>query len=373
MKCIALLVVYLAVVFSATSAAAQLGAINSLLQMAAEAPDTGHSRHSRQSISIVSSDRPGSTRCINATIAAQCTSGFSQGAIDLFQGCGRPDLSSSVVAECSRNEFGDYCTLALQDFNKIATLYSQFCADTIANGQCSSMCSEQLRALRDTHGCCLNTLYNDSSSFLNVFGDLFSNELWSLCNIEPVDFCGSNTGLTVGPVGQICSNTVILQLVLDHVCNFETYGPVVEQLFEEDCADVAQQAIDICGTRSGQLCILNAEVSLRAATVNSVCSSIVCRTACSTALRAYRNAAGCCLNSVLNNTLSPDPSTSFELWDRCNVDTPAFCPSVLGVETTVGTTEITPTTSGATTTHEGVFKLTLAFAALGIILFNMIM
>ena len=303
---------------------------------------TGHYLHRRQ---LLPTDMNGGVRCFTESVAAQCQSGIQQEEINILQQCGLTNLSELSAGECSRNEVRQYCTPAVYELIEagIFGYYDQFCDDAIASGQCSSACSTILQDI-SAYGCCLNTAFNNSFSL----DDLLSYQLWTLCNVGTLDFCSSDNGQIIPPAGSGCTNDELTQQLLELLCC--SGGPVVEHLLKQDCPDLAQLIINQCGRRNGKFCLEDSEIILQASSVPSSCSSTTstCQSTCATALRSYRDTAGCCLNNLLNNTFQPNPITDFELWDRCNVDAPDFCPSTLG----------------ATTVHERVLMLTLAFALL---------
>ena len=133
--------------------------------------------------------------------------------IELAQRCGTNQEASlnHLQFECAKNEKGIECyKLAAKNSDVMYDVYANCWNET---DTCASECRAALEHFRDTHGCCVNTLYNTTSSAFDyesalstaVYYDedmgVVQYGLWERCGISTPGFCNTPQGLTSSGTG----------------------------------------------------------------------------------------------------------------------------------------------------------------------------
>ena len=108
--------------------------------------------------------------------------------VDFLFTCGEQGeaLAELFIIFCGLNENNNFCVELVN--NTAPIIFAAVTCPLQNDGVCPSGCDSILLDLRDTFGCCLNTLFNGTQ-----FGtfDIVSNDLWSSCNVETPGFCES--------------------------------------------------------------------------------------------------------------------------------------------------------------------------------------
>ena len=112
-------------------------------------------------------------RCRNVILNEICTNGLYQDFSDVVRGCGQD--TEFPHARCTQNFLGGFC-----DDDKYYNI------ERVCNSPCSPECRELLVSAGSELGCCIASIYNDSSVSSYYQPAIFNFTLWSSCGVEPV-------------------------------------------------------------------------------------------------------------------------------------------------------------------------------------------
>ena len=278
--------------------------------------------------------------------AVICDPSYATGQImvDSSLGCNDGlDAARRDVGLCSRNKNGQFCyhfDLRRQQFYNYARNVSLNCPSlsSYSNYECTDLCRVSLQNLSSNLGCCLNSIYNISTSNYWTNGDL-----WAACSVNSPDFCRNSTlTLTLRNVtaNRNCSE------IYSHMplyCNAQYFKPLLD-IYKQCRNPVYEMFTILCGlNENNQLCVQFQNSSLQLVTIQSQCHDYVhgCTHSCHTAINTFKTTLGCCVNiynasqynyEYYNITIreynGTDP-TDPDLWSACGIPTPGFCPSTL--------------------------------------------
>ena len=99
-------------------------------------------------------------------------------------------LARLFVDVCATNANGDFCLVLNQDVlsNGSTNLFTALDSCGVSTSTCTSSCRNTVSDARNTLGCCVNTLYNNSQG---IQLPALSNSYWNLCGVETPGFCTS--------------------------------------------------------------------------------------------------------------------------------------------------------------------------------------
>ena len=296
-------------------------------------------------------------RCASPGISIQCESDFQPRLIQNAINCGQNALARYIAGSCDRNPSGEYCALValqrLEDFsNAIAN-----CASFVEGSACPSGCASQLQSLRNSLGCCINSVFNLSIDASEVAGDpiaqafqsitmmnLFTYPLWSSCNVQTVGTCESSATVTPIHNSFVCTTLQFTEQALDIQCNSADAQRIVDATITAggQCYEIGQAQALTCSSRSdGQYCSaiiaagsLSGTQAVTPTGITLQCNQNQqsCSSGCRSAIEAVSNNLGCCFNSVYNTSLIGDIyefEASNALWNQCGIGTPGICESTL--------------------------------------------
>ena len=290
-------------------------------------------------------------RCTSPGISIQCESDFQPRLIQNAINCGQNAAARFIAGSCDRNPSGEYCAqVALQQLEDFSN----------ANANCASFVegsASQLQSLRNSLGCCINSVFNLSIDASEVAGDLvaqafqsitmmnlFTYPLWSSCNVQTVGTCESSATVTPIHNSPVCTTLQLTQQALDIQCNSADAQRIVDAIITAggQCYELGQAQALGCSSRSdGQYCSaiiaagsLNDTQAVTPTGITSQCNQNQqsCPSGCRSAIEAVSNNLGCCFNSVYNISLTGDIykfEASNALWNQCGIGTPGVCESTL--------------------------------------------
>ena len=293
--------------------------------------------------------------CAESIADVQCTSSFNLGLADTYAQCGRNDLATITANYCSSNEMRELCAAKISGgLNGLVSALTN-CSTEIAPGSttCSSACSTALQTLRNSFGCCINSLFNVTvvtggfsiTAAFTTFTPIFSSSLWEKCSVQTVGECPNVPSFTPGNRNPPCTVVEAFQAITTYQCTQTNIQPVLDALNRNsNCQFYTTILVNGCGQRSnGDLCVVDAIANpapnLFGAVITN-CSSFLTTqpcpgSSCTTAIEQFRNNSGCCVNNIFNSSIvaaaSPGAAllTSIALWDACGVSSPGFCTSTL--------------------------------------------
>ena len=120
-----------------------------------------------------------------------CTGVCEKAYFKLFKKCNDTALEQTYRATCGKAPSGDRCGDDILSTGVLGEL--SFACPPIAT-DCSGDCKQSIEDAKDTSGCCLNNLLNDTVvadySCLSTFNYLVSDDLWSECGVPTdIGFC----------------------------------------------------------------------------------------------------------------------------------------------------------------------------------------
>ncbi len=137
------------------------------------------------------------TEAARILLSQRCTqnsSGITVETLANTTGCG--GVAKLHVEICDTNSNGDFC--ALNGELTLAMAMIRNCAGSVNGGTCSFSCRQSMFSLRNALGCCINTLYNGTSTRIaplvpnaDLLLSFFTNSFWSRCGVSPPGACDS--------------------------------------------------------------------------------------------------------------------------------------------------------------------------------------
>ena len=276
---------------------------------------------------------------------AACSSGLTQGIIDVELTCGRTRIEDAVqdANGCAINEHGQYCSSALTLFDVNNTRRMNIegnCSGVVTSGTCSTACRTLLEDFRSRLGCCINILVNNTRS-VSASVDY---RVWNLCNVPlPAADCG-NRPVSVNPPDSVqqCTDEEYLNMVYQNLCSPERGQAYIDVIvLDSRCNQtlfaLAEYLKNLCSMDdSGRVCgltfsSLDPDI-IDLDTLNSACatSNISCTSNCRDGISNAKTLRGCCINWVNLSTDTPQ-ALSYGVWNSCGVESPGFCESPLSL------------------------------------------
>ena len=254
-----------------------------------------------------------------------CNNGLYNDYANVFQRCNSSDFATIIEVLCISNSMGAFCNAS------ISVLQSEV-ESSCDSSTCSSECRDVLTNIRSEVGCCIASIYNDSSRTLFYSPEPFNYTLWSNCGVEPVtQACPPSTvTLTKTEPDPTCSGNITstLQLLSSTICRREYIDPFVTLLSAEGCTEDLDEADRICSVNKfGTYCSafgFSLQTIFTAASENCQNTSI-CDPLCIETLNNITNTVGCCFNEEFNMTNSTVDWLSDEFWSMCNLESPGLC------------------------------------------------
>ena len=285
-----------------------------------------HNIHKRQ---IIDTDQ--FIECQDILYDEQCTSGQVQLTANIALQCNKTQTAKLLQDSCQRNPMGLYCGIAIA---VITTKMEEIERACLGSQSCNLQCQNILLELSDLFGCCINVIFNDTSSLLHN-PDLFTYSLWSACGLEPVpNDCTNTFTTTPTKVDHSCTDQSYIQQVTRLYCSRQFIEPLLERFSNEsNCEVQAQAAIEQCGVNEdGVYCSELPSLVVGLVDASKSCPTTTeCSENCTITLDAFNTSAGCCINNAYNGSgleLSGNFKYSFltaEFWRLCGIDTPGFC------------------------------------------------
>ena len=120
--------------------------------------------------------------------AIPCNPDHLEPRVKLSKSCGFPANEEPDLA-CEEGDDGVICVSYAADRTAISILdqVEQTCIK--GANDCTEACRSAVLSFRENLGCCVNNIYNNSLNMVYAA----SYELWSLCGVETVEVCGSES------------------------------------------------------------------------------------------------------------------------------------------------------------------------------------
>ena len=255
-------------------------------------------------------------------------------------------FAAGVASICARDpNIQMYCGEAQYYLPDILEYMQTDCADAIADEfvNCSPECAGSLTAIRNSLGCCINTIFNltgpDQFTTIEVG---FSYSLWSRCNVSSItSTCNFSITYEVSadPPSSDCNileqnNRVAAALCIpeEKRVRDEALANMPEctnfNLYLDSYCTRDPVANRYCLTRDG-----DSDTQKFIEPIRQYCqSNESCSDQCRNSLQEFQNDLGCCLNVVYNQTsqilgLDTFPLEDDSLFQLCGLSTPeATCP-----------------------------------------------
>ena len=120
----------------------------------------------------------------------------------------------SLSYDCAQNDNGVWCYHLAVNHNDV--MYDVYAKCIDVNETCTAACRSAIVVFRETHGCCVNALYNSTvfendellqnTVFYTKTMGVANYSLWSRCGVETLGHCDAPRELSGGtPVASIAS------------------------------------------------------------------------------------------------------------------------------------------------------------------------
>ena len=328
-------VVFCAGLLSISAAAVSDNLFGLSLQPSAQAVSSSlpYSRHKRQVENY--------WRCQGLTVVEACNSGLGQETANLALRCNMTFIATGTQDNCRPNSNGLYCGQYITYIDEVSNIETT-CATALTSG-CTAECSNLLMLFHNELGCCINPVFNSTSSGL-FRPEAFNNSLWTTCGVAPItESCSS------GPIRleatDINPNCDFFNEFKELACTRELVEPIFEALEDAgDCQAYLGATMEGCwvneeGERCSNLDRDPESSHSQLLRTQHMCSlsNTTCTEECMQALQNFSDVGGCCANSFFNGSLTlPRYSfLSFEFWSNCGVDTLGTCEVRLNAATTL--------------------------------------
>ncbi len=128
--------------------------------------------------------------------------------LDLFRDCMYP--SDAYERACEKDDKGIVCATYAFDSAALALINVVETNCIEGTDTCSELCRAAVVNIRENVGCCANNAYN--TSLVSLYAT--SYELWSLCEVETLEYCGDSDSGQVPAAGVTKLFLAIVTLVL---------------------------------------------------------------------------------------------------------------------------------------------------------------
>lgn len=303
------------------------------------------------------------TFCASFRNDAECMSGILQLDVDTVLRCrtaSNLETLRSQYSMCAKSESGAHCgSLPL-----VPSMVEQ-CSGSISSNNCTQECRSYLENLKNELGCCIN---EHSSIFNGTHNEIFSYDLWNLCEITvPPKSCrehGLTFNITKSTKNFTCTaehpyNQYDDPLYYSSLCAKDGPGQAYIDIMLKDknClsinSEVAKLVAERCSVNSnGGFCemeeqysnvydaIVRLEPTFCDVEINN--GTVGCRDDCRNYLNDVKNSLGCCINYFFTvNESIIDCHQYMQVLTSCGVESPEFCKSTLslnGARSTIYTT-----------------------------------
>lgn len=296
--------------------------------------------------------------CSKVVTRHQCETGYVQGRLGVVLKCRNESLARLGAEGCATNHNGEYCASASMSLlSSAAELMNGESACLSSAVSCSTECRNFLLSLKNTLGCCFNSLVNTTDNPASAsLGPISSPPLWQRCNVVIPSKCTDGLTLPQTPSNaQTCSTHQLSRKLAEYDCTGYNMQPVVEALLRDGrCGSLVKTTVKGCGINSnGQYCseIVNNDAlsALSSAsdtsfvannvlvTLATNCDSVgttSCSSSCQQSVQKANLDYSCCLD-IYNQSMRAIgvnyPSLSYEVWKSCGVDPQGTCESTLSV------------------------------------------
>ena len=281
--------------------------------------------------------------CTKIALEYQCTSGYTQGRIMEALMCRNESAARLMAQGCAKNEQGEYCALSTLTLSQPLTRVLTHCGNAGIN--CSDECSDSLESLKNTLGCCLNSIYNTTANpAYGIIQQYLSYSLWQRCNVVPHSACTNGLAVPQAPSNaQTCTLEQYSRRITEYDCSSSNGRPLVNRILRDNrCTDYAKSVVDACAINSnGQYCsevlsndIISGGADSSFTSLLTNCYTITsCTPSCRMSIEDAKSSYGCCLgatNRSLNALGVSYPPLSYTVWNSCGVNPPeAQCASTL--------------------------------------------
>ena len=268
-------------------------------------------------------------QCDMVLLKELCTNGAYQDYASVFQRCNDSTTAYLFQTICTPNSMGEVCAddIFLQKGIK------RVCSDS--NSTCSSDCKDLLNSTRSELGCCIASIYNDSTTPLLYSPTAYAYPLWSSCEVEPVEAECPPSLITLPPAQDdtICSSYSHIektQLASATLCTPHFINPILQLSSKLNCYSIVTELscrVNQLGLYCGALYEISYDFFVAA---NESCNdTTTCDPLCTEILNSMANTVGCCFNQDYNNTRALSPLTfewlSYEFWSMCDLRPPGLC------------------------------------------------
>ena len=291
--------------------------------------------------------------CSKVVIRHQCETGYVQDRLGVILKCRNESLARLGAQGCATNHNGEYCASASMSLLSNAAELMNGESACLSNGvSCSTECQNFLLSLKNTLGCCFNSLMNTTDNPASAsLGPSSSPSLWQRCNVAIPSQCTDGLTLPQTPSNaQTCSTHQLSRKLAEYDCTGYNMQPVVEALLRSGrCGSLVKTTVVGCGINSnGQYWseVVNNDLfsalsstsdtnSLALVTLATNCNSVgttSCSSTCQQSIQKANLEYGCCLD-IYNQSARVvgvnNPSLSYEVWKSCGVDPQGTCESTL--------------------------------------------
>ena len=261
--------------------------------------------------------------CENVIHYDFCTNGLYQDYSDVSQMCSSyAYFDTEIYTICILNSTGGSCV-----YHRIYTI--KYNIERECDSPCSPECRELLVSARSELGCCIASIFNDSSVSSYYEPAIFSYTLWSSCRVEPVtQRCPPSTiMLTPVKVDPTCNTRAVAeQQLFSTVCKRNYRDSVMSSLSAtEGCQNYSTYTTKFSFCASNQFGIYCAATEYSPELLSDNCNDTsMCDPFCIETLSHITDTIGCCVNYWYNRSYSED-WMSHEFWTMCSLESPGFC------------------------------------------------
>ena len=121
--------------------------------------------------------------------------------LQIYEECGDTESANQLRQRCGFNSKSRFCGTILNFSASLTdTIFAVYnkCYNFLSSGQCATACREALEDLKETYGCCVNSLNSTSQSRQGEIGVFVTSyELWSACGVESPGFCNLPADVSV--------------------------------------------------------------------------------------------------------------------------------------------------------------------------------
>ena len=280
-------------------------------------------------------------RCTRSVVERLCTNSldFYRNELDRLVNCGQSEAARLVSNYCSRDEEANLYCGAAESYPALLGMTLSFCDSAIRGGNCSDECTNNLMAIRNELGCCVNAFFNNTALYA-TFAPVLSYPLWSMCDVDPPNST-CDGALPYTPLATPLRTCTVDEI---YTCREPDTELIRNAVLEEpeSCHNIIQYNMARCSHLDASddgLCFagLPADVAVTIPSIVSIsnCAPTLfamqpCSSSCRASLESFVESRGCCVNSLYNSTFSVVTGLNFSvpyfqqstLFDMCGVEAP---------------------------------------------------